>query len=355
MKAVFTRSSLLLALAMVGCVTPTPVWDKPASHVAEQETGALKVDLGAFRPKVTVSSFQAQALPVATITQARLTVRGHGIAAPLVMTVPVSNGVASAEIQNIPIGPNRLITAEGLDANGNLVPGALIRAIAPVQRGAGIVSLTWHSTPAGSVLERLLESDLAAGTTLASSVSANDLQALVLQLLSLQPPQVAGEWHPSLIKAEAIAARIRASNGAIPAAEQAFIAQPATLHLQIKGLAAGRTLKARVNDPASRILVDLGNGYYQLPSITPGTWTMVFESPEFGQESAEAIFGEGASRSVVVDYAGSELATVDFGPEATASGGIAWPTPAPSPWPTATPSPTPLGDAFYNLLIRFDQ
>ncbi|HEY9900614.1 MAG TPA: hypothetical protein V6D00_15660 [Pantanalinema sp.] len=41
---------------------------------------------------------------------------------------------------------------------------------------------------------------------------------LILQLLRLQPPQVSGEWHPSLIKGAAIAARIRASNGAIPGA-----------------------------------------------------------------------------------------------------------------------------------------
>lgn len=338
-------------ISLAGCELLAPVTGSPPGQKVQQ-TGALRIDMSVFEPKIMTSSRYAQAVPVGTIARARVTVTGDLIADPPSITVPVGQGKASAEIADIPAGANRILTVEGLDAAGAAVPGAILRAVVSIKPGTNQASVTWASTPAGNVFYHLRQEDLGTGQALSSSVSAARVQELVSSL------EVA---HPSLVKAEAIASRIRADGGQVPSTSSAFVMAPAYVDLMVRGLPSGRTLTTQVSDPASSGLLGVTNGRYRIAPITPGSWALTVGSGEFGQKSAVLALGEGASASVEADFSGSEAIGIDFGAEATVSAPQPDPLPTTSPAPVPTPTPTPVpttspsGEGFFNLLIRFDQ
>lgn len=361
MNRLLVRCFVLSTVSLAGCALLAPNTGSPPGPKVQQparETGSLSINLSAFEPKLKISSYEAQALPVSTIARARVTVTGDLIFDPLTTTVPVSNGRANAEIADIPIGANRILTVEGLDSSGAAVPGAVLRAVVTIKPGSNQASVTWDSTPAGSVFHDLHLSDRQTGRALTSTVSAAKVQELVASVTSTY-----GVAHPSLVKAGAIAGAIRASNGQVPAASPSFAVIPAYVDLIVRGLPTGKTISTQVTDPASKVFVNVANGRYRLEPITPGSWQLILNSADYGRKTADLSLGEGASRSVEVDYTGSGAIGIDFGEEATQSAPQPEPVPsvAPTPMPTpvATPTPTasaaPSGEGFFNLLIRFDQ
>ncbi len=362
MNRFVVRCLVLSTLSLAGCALLAPITGTPTTQKVQQparESGALTINLSAFEPKIKISSYQAQALPVSTVAGARVTVTGDFIFDPLTTTVPVNNGRANAEIANIPIGANRILTVEGLDSTGAAVPGAVLRAVVTIKPGSNQASVTWESTPAGSVFHALHQADRQTGRALSATVSAEKVQELVASVTS-----TFGVAHPSLVKAEAIASQIRASNGQVPPATHSFAVAPAYVDLMVRGLPSGKTITAQITDPASKVFVNVANGRYRIEPITPGSWVLVLNSADYGRKTADLTLYEGASASVEVDYAGSEAIGIDFGDEATQSApqpnplpSVA-PTPTPAPLPTPTPTPLPPppgGEGFFNLLIRFDQ
>lgn len=360
------RCLVVSMCSLAGCALLAPVTGSPPGQKLQQPpqqgTGKLRVDLSAFEPKIKITSRDTQALQVGTIAKARVTVTGDLIFDLLSTTVSASNGKATAEIANIPVGTNRILTVEGLDAAGAEVPGAILRAVVTIKQGANQASVTWASTLQGTVFDYLHKEDRRLGQALTSRVSADEVQGLISALTSSFAVP-----HPSLVKAGAIASRIRADGGQVPSTSSAFVTTPAYVELVIRGLPSGKTITTQVTDPASKVFVNVANGRYRIAPITPGSWVLLLGSAEFGQKSADLSLGEGASASVEVDYSGSEAIGIDFGEEATESAPQPDPlptgspapvaTPTPSPVPTATPvaSASPSGEGFFNLLIRFDQ
>ena len=133
-----------------------------------------------------------RALDVSTLTSATVTVSGWGMKDITTPSVAIQNGAGSFQIDNIPVGKNRIVTVK------SNVDGALIRQIVDVSANTVTpVSVTWSSTPLASVYYNLLK-------------SSNDISGFgeteKTKIASMIPEGV----HPSLIDYAKIASDYKA-------------------------------------------------------------------------------------------------------------------------------------------------
>lgn len=94
-----------------------------------------------------------RALDVSDLTSATVTVSGWGMTDISKSSVSIQNGAGEIQIDNIPVGKNRIVSVK------SNVDGALIRQIVDISANAVTpVSVTWSSTPLASVYYSLLKS-----------------------------------------------------------------------------------------------------------------------------------------------------------------------------------------------------
>lgn len=134
----------------------------------------------------------SRALDVSTLTSANVTVSGWGMNDITKTSVAIQDGAGSFQIDNIPVGKNRIVTVK------SNVDGALIRAIVDVSPNVeNSVSVTWNTTPLASVYYNLLK-------------SSNDISGFgeteKTKIASMIPEGV----HPSLIDYAKIASDYKA-------------------------------------------------------------------------------------------------------------------------------------------------
>lgn len=134
----------------------------------------------------------SRALDVSTLTSANVTVSGWGMNDITKTSVAIQDGAGSFQIDNIPVGKNRIVTVK------SNVDGALIRAIVDVSPNVeNPVSVTWQTTPLASVYYNLLK-------------SSNDISGFgeteKTKIASMIPEGV----HPSLIDYAKIASDYKA-------------------------------------------------------------------------------------------------------------------------------------------------
>lgn len=135
----------------------------------------------------SISISSSRALDVSTLTSANVTVSGWGMNDITKTSVAIQDGAGSFQIDNIPVGKNRIVTVK------SNVDGALIRAIVDVSPNVeNPVSVTWNTTPLASVYYNLLK-------------SSNDISGFgeteKTKIASMIPEGV----HPSLIDCAKIA------------------------------------------------------------------------------------------------------------------------------------------------------
>ncbi len=95
----------------------------------------------------------SRAVDVSELTSAVVTVSGWGMTDISKSSVSIQNGAGSFQIDNIPVGKNRIVTVK------SNVDGALIRQIVDISANTVTkVSVTWSSTPLASVYYNLLKS-----------------------------------------------------------------------------------------------------------------------------------------------------------------------------------------------------
>lgn len=98
-------------------------------------------------------------LQVADIESALITVSGFGMG-DISAETPIVNGrVSGVTINDIPIGKNRVVTVYARSSvSGTLsnMDGVVMRAITDINAGENSASITWASTPLGSVFNELL-------------------------------------------------------------------------------------------------------------------------------------------------------------------------------------------------------
>ncbi len=118
----------------------------------------------------------SRALNVGGIKTARISVCGFGmeeVSSPAVITV--SNGKGSAEVKNIPVGKNRIVTVTGYSDSGakTSVSGAVLRAVLDIASGKNILSeINWTTSRKGYVYNALLEDGVDISNLSAEQISA---------------------------------------------------------------------------------------------------------------------------------------------------------------------------------------
>lgn len=118
----------------------------------------------------------SRALNVGGIKTARISVCGFGmeeVSSSAVITV--SNGKGSAEVKNIPVGKNRIVTVTGYSDSGakTSVSGAVLRAVLDIASGKNTLSeINWTTSRKGYVYNALLEDGVDISNLSAEQISA---------------------------------------------------------------------------------------------------------------------------------------------------------------------------------------
>lgn len=178
MKKSFYAFLALIAscLAFFGC--SNQLEDNGSVLLLSQLSNSKAVEYGSL----TIGD-DSRALDVSELTEATITVYGSGMT-PVSASgkVEIMSGRASASVERIPVGANRVV-----EVRSN-VDGAVLYAVTDIKSGTNSTTVDWNTTALGAVYYNLIQK----GTDV-SSISASILEAAI--------PSV----HGSLVDSEKIA------------------------------------------------------------------------------------------------------------------------------------------------------
>lgn len=178
MKKSFYAFLALIAscLAFFGC--SNQLEDNGSVLLLSQLSNSKAVEYGSL----TIGD-DSRALDVSELTEATITVYGSGMT-PVSASgkVEIMSGRASATVERIPVGANRVV-----EVRSN-VDGAVLYAVTDIKSGTNSTTVDWNTTALGAVYYNLIQK----GTDV-SSISASILEAAI--------PSV----HGSLVDSEKIA------------------------------------------------------------------------------------------------------------------------------------------------------
>ncbi|MBR1720891.1 MAG: hypothetical protein IJ727_00165 [Treponema sp.] len=184
----------------------------------------------------------ARALDISTLTSATVTVSGYGMSDITKTDVSITNGAASASIENIPVGNNRVVTVK------SNVDGATLRAVCDIKGGENTVTINWSTTALGNVFYNLIKK----GTNVAEIAKTAFDSAIDSTV------------HASLIDAEAIAAAYPSLGDA-----SSYVTNYGTVSVKASN-ASGYTVQ--ITDIASeKVTIDSASLNCELKAY-PGTW-----------------------------------------------------------------------------------
>lgn len=314
-----TRIPILLtalaAVSLTACqpFTPASLKQDPLAQ-GQSQKAPVKISLGAFSPRITTSGFGVQTVPTYEITQARIEVRGPGMA-PDSATVTITAG-KGAHVFDVPMGPNRIFTAFALRQDATEVPGAVIRAVKTIEAGENEVNLEWSTTPTGEAFTNLLDNSV----SLASNTDAAKVQQLVNSVLLLGTGTITTPlvMHPSMVDGLQIARDIRLAGGTIPTFSPSYVKAWGKVSLTVNGLPAGYTYDAWIDDPASPLFSGVAAGPAQtIGPVLAGTWNLHIVTRNAAKQAESRIqeaitLVNGQTRTIKVDLAGPTTANIDF-------------------------------------------
>lgn len=179
MKKSFYAFLALIAscLAFFGC--SNQLEDNGSVLLLSQLSNSKAVEYGSL----TIGD-DSRALDVSELTEATVTVYGSGMTPVSAFgNVEIMSGRASATVERIPVGANRVV-----EVRSN-VDGAVLYAVTNIKSGTNSTTVNWDTTALGAVYYNLIKK----GTDV-SSISASILEAAI--------PSV----HGSLVDSEKIAA-----------------------------------------------------------------------------------------------------------------------------------------------------
>lgn len=269
MKKSFYAFLALIAscLAFFGC--SNQLEDNGSVLLLSQLSNSKAVEYGSL----TIGD-DSRALDVSELTEATVTVYGSGMT-PVSASgkVEIMSGRASATVERIPVGANRVV-----EVRSN-VDGAVLYAVTNIKSGTNSTTVNWNTTALGAVYYNLIQK----GTDV-SSISASILEAAI--------PSV----HGSLVDSEKIAAdypslkdssNYRKATGTVSvtaadiAGYKVQITDPAS---EVKAVAsASDTLSFDVAEGNYRILVlDSSNAKVAEKAIVVGEGVETKVSAKFG-------------------------------------------------------------------------
>ena len=218
MKKSFYAFLALIAscLAFFGC--SNQLEDNGSVLLLSQLSNSKAVEYGSL----TIGD-DSRALDDSELTEATVTVYGSGMT-PVSASgkVEIMSGRASATVERIPVGTNRVV-----EVRSN-VDGAVLYAVTDIKSGTNSTTVNWNTTALGAVYYNLIQK----GTDV-SSISANILEAAI--------PSV----HGSLVDSEKIAAdypSLKASSN--------YRKETGTVSVTAADIAG---YKVQITDPASEV------------------------------------------------------------------------------------------------------
>lgn len=218
MKKSFYAFLALIAscLAFFGC--SNQLEDNGSVLLLSQLSNSKAVEYGSL----TIGD-DSRALDVSELTEATITVYGSGMT-PVSASgkVEIMSGRASASVERIPVGANRVV-----EVRSN-VDGAVLYAVTNIKSGTNSTTVNWNTTALGAVYYNLIRK----GTDV-SSISASILEAAI--------PSV----HGSLVDSEKIAAdypSLKASSN--------YRKATGTVYVTAADIAG---YKVQITDPASEV------------------------------------------------------------------------------------------------------
>ncbi len=154
MKRFFALFSVLAALfAFAGCV-----------NFLEDKSALSSDENAEYGTLVWTSDSEkslSRSLNVGGIKTARITVSGYQMASVSAdAVISVSDGKGSAEVKNIPVGKNRIVTVQGYSDSdaASAVSGAVLRAVVDINSGLNTIDeISWTTSRKGYVYNALLE------------------------------------------------------------------------------------------------------------------------------------------------------------------------------------------------------
>ena len=268
MKKSFYAFLALIAscLAFFGC--SNQLEDNGSVLLLSQLSNSKAVEYGSL----TIGD-DSRALDVSELTEATVTVYGSGMT-PVSASgkVEIMSGRASATVERIPVGANRVV-----EVRSN-VDGAVLYAVTNIKAGTNSTTVNWNTTALGAVYYNLIQK----GTDV-SSISASILEAAI--------PSV----HGSLVDSEKIAAdypSLKASSN--------YRKATGTVSVTAADIAG---YKVQITDPASEVKAvasasdtlsfDVAEGNYRI---------LVLDSSNAKVAEKAIVVGEGAETKVSAKF-----------------------------------------------------
>ncbi|MCI6545478.1 MAG: alpha-amylase family glycosyl hydrolase [Spirochaetia bacterium] len=264
MKKSFYAFLALIAscLAFFGC--SNQLEDNGSVLLLSQLSNSKAVEYGSL----TIGD-DSRALDVSELTEATVTVYGSGMT-PVSASgkVEIMSGRASATVERIPVGANRVV-----EVRSN-VDGSVLYAVTDIKSGTNSTTVDWNTTALGAVYYNLIQK----GTDV-SSISANILEAAI--------PSV----HGSLVDSKKIAddyPSLKASSN--------YRKATGTVYVTAADIAG---YKVQITDPASEVKAvasasdtlsfDVAEGNYRI---------MVLDSSNAKVAEKAIVVGEGVETKV---------------------------------------------------------
>lgn len=270
MKKSFYAFLALIAscLAFFGC--SNQLEDNGSVLLLSQLSNSKAVEYGSL----TIGD-DSRALDVSELTEATVTVYGSGMT-PVSASgkVEIMSGRASATVERIPVGANRVV-----EVRSN-VDGAVLYAVTNIKSGTNSTTVDWNTTALGAVYYNLIQK----GTDV-SSISASILKAAI--------PSV----HGSLVDSEKIAADYPSLKDS-----SNYRKATGTVYVTAADIAG---YKVQITDPASEVKAvasasdtlsfDVAEGNYRI---------LVLDSSNAKVAEKAIVVGEGAETKVTAKKGG---------------------------------------------------
>ena len=268
MKKSFYAFLALIAscLAFFGC--SNQLEDNGSVLLLSQLSNSKAVEYGSL----TIGD-DSRALDVSELTEATVTVYGSGMT-PVSASgkVEIMSGRASATVERIPVGANRVV-----EVRSN-VDGAVLYAVTNIESGTNSTTVDWNTTALGAVYYNLIQK----GTDV-SSISDNILKAAI--------PSV----HGSLVDSEKIAADYPSLKDS-----SNYRKATGTVYVTAADIAG---YKVQITDPASEVKAVASASDTLSFDVAEGNYRILILDSNGAKVAEKAIVvGEGAETKVTAKF-----------------------------------------------------
>lgn len=268
MKKLFTFISILCLFLFASC-----------SDLLEESKNIENESKDGYGSLVIYNSApNEKKLEIDSIKFANAKVTGKGIGVglePFTNGITVRNGAGKLEINDIPVGKNRIVTVQALDNSKNAIYGIQIRAVVDIEVGSNSVVVNWDTTALGNVFAALNDDDVDVST-----IDVAEIEKVISKSV-----------HSSLIDTNKIVEDYK--NKSLKSASD-YIMAVSGLNLTCnKG-----NYKVQVCDPASEVM-SVSTGSCEITGIVPGTWKVkLLDSSDKVVNESSVVFKAGETAKV---------------------------------------------------------